>query len=763
MADLKQLAKDRERVNQLIKEQNALLAKQNQGSKEYESTITKIIQLEDRKRKVIQQEVALTKQVQPLYKQIESSITARAKKIQSLKTMAQDDVSYAGRLNQLSAKQLGNQTGLARLIQNRVSKEGELSKSSKAQLETLDSLAMGTNDIAGLQNEIAQSKLREGKLRGPLMKGTRDQEKSLQSILQDEIRMIELKKEQTAEQELNNEIFGKLDKLTGGLASKAKNFAEKMKDASPMEKTFLAATAALTAGGVMLAKLVSLGKEFAKTFDDIGKQFGSINLLGEELQGQLLDSNIEAIKLGGNINDVSSITSTLASNFGMSLDEASQLSSKVLDTSMALGISVDEGAQLFGVLTQTANLSADQAEKLSEGAAQLARQRGVAPAQVMRDIAGSAETVAMFTKQGGENIFDAAIAARQFGLNLDSVANAAKSSLDFESSLTAEVEASVLLGKQLNLQKAREAALNKDLVGFQKEIKNQLGGIGDFNKLNTLQQESLAKALGMNVAEVAKLANGTAEIGSGLAGQSFDDLLGEDAISNFTKLSNTLASIGATIVQSVGPALGSIAGFLTVPLEMVGKFVALLDEFGALAPMLITALGGIGAALTVMGVQAAVSGGKMLFAALASVAKAVGLMSASTLGFGTVAAVAMGAIATAGILGIMAKATGFADGGMIGRDGGTPAPTDTVPILGTPGEIILNKAQQTNVASNLATQPMMSDNSSNQVLNKLTAAVDGLVNNGVGIKGEFSNFGDAVSFSSERPLGSVSQVGVRPI
>ena len=113
----------------------------------------------------------------------------------------------------------------------------------------------------------------------------------------------------------------------------------------------------------------------------------------------------------------------------------------------------------------------------------------------------------------------------------------------------------------------------------------------------------------MSVSEVAKLANGTAEIGSGLAGQSFDDLLGEDAISNFTKLSNTLASIGASIVQSVGPALGSIAGYLTVPLEMIGKFVSLLDEFGALAPMLITGLGGIGAALTVMGVKAAISGG----------------------------------------------------------------------------------------------------------------------------------------------------------
>ena len=56
-----------------------------------------------------------------------------------------------------------------------------------------------------------------------------------------------------------------------------------------------------------------------------------------------------------------------------------------------------------------------------------------------------------------------------------------------------------------------------------------------------------------------------------------------------------------------------------------------------------------------------------------------------------------------------------------------------------------------------------SSQNSDRVMNNLAAAVDGLVNNGVGIKGEFSNFGDAVSFSSERSLGSVGQIGTRPI
>ena len=71
--------------------------------------------------------------------------------------------------------------------------------------------------------------------------------------------------------------------------------------------------------------------------------------------------------------------------------------------------------------------------------------------------------------------------------------------MNFQSSLNAEMESSIMIGRQLNLQKARELALSKDLTGFQKEIKNQLSGIGDFTELNVFQQESLAKALGPEI------------------------------------------------------------------------------------------------------------------------------------------------------------------------------------------------------------------------------------------------------------------------
>ena len=169
----------------------------------------------------------------------------------------------------------------------------------------------------------------------------------------------------------------------------------------------------------------------------------------------------------------------------MNVDQAAQLSSKVFDTSKAIGLSAAEGANLFGVLTQTANLSAEQAESLAEGAFQLARQAGVAPVAVLQDIASSAEEVALFTEDGGENIAEAAVQARQLGLSLSTTAKVAEGLLDFENSIRAEQEASVLIGRQLNLQRARELALNNDIAGATKEIVNQLGSEAEFNECHT--------------------------------------------------------------------------------------------------------------------------------------------------------------------------------------------------------------------------------------------------------------------------------------
>ena len=87
--------------------------------------------------------------------------------------------------------------------------------------------------------------------------------------------------------------------------------------------------------------------------------------------------------------------------------------------------------------------------------------------------------------------------AMELGMTLEGVAAAGKTMLNFEQSISAELEAELLTGKQLNLEKARLAALTGDYETLTEEINENVGDFGDFSKMNVLQQEALAKSVGM--------------------------------------------------------------------------------------------------------------------------------------------------------------------------------------------------------------------------------------------------------------------------
>ena len=402
---------------------------------------------------------------------------------------------------------------------------------------------------------------------------------------------------------------------------------------------------AITLAGIIKLS-ISAAKNFNATLDTVGSSFGSLNVLGGQFQKDLVQSQVDAVRVGASLQDVNTVVESLSSNFGISLDVADSLSGKIVDTSVALGISAQEGANLFGVLMQTADLSAVQAEKLTEGAFQLARANGVAPQAVLKDVAQSSETIAKFTKGAGENLFEAAIQARQFGLNIDGVAKAARGVLNFQQSIQAETTASVLLGKTLNLQRARELAINKDLVGFQKELKNQLAGVGKFSELNVFEQEALADALQMSVSEVAQLANGTKTLQGALRLGGFDDLAGQEALGVLTQLTAEFKAIGIQLTNTVGPALLTVLGPLKSFVETVGAGVQALKDFGALGPVITATLGAmIAKSIVAIGVQA-----KLFTGTFAATVAALGPF-----------AIPATAAALAGLVGLISKAGEVSD------------------------------------------------------------------------------------------------------
>ena len=119
---------------------------------------------------------------------------------------------------------------------------------------------------------------------------------------------------------------------------------------------------------------------------------------------------------------------------------------------------------------------------------------------------GIKDVSAATTLSFGKNpklIAQAVATAKSLGMELAKVDAIANSLLNFEDSISNELQAELLLGKDINLEKARQAALNNDLATVAEEIAQQAGSSAEFAKMNRIQQEALASAVGMSKEELA--------------------------------------------------------------------------------------------------------------------------------------------------------------------------------------------------------------------------------------------------------------------
>jgi len=131
---------------------------------------------------------------------------------------------------------------------------------------------------------------------------------------------------------------------------------------------------------------------------------------------------------------------------------------------------------------------------------------GVSLRKVMETIA-DASAATRFNIRGGENgLAKAASIAAKYGKSMDEVASSAKSLLDFENSISNELEAELFLGKDLNLERMRSASLTGDTATILKEQESLVRKNFKNLKGNVLAQEAFAKSIGMSVEDVAKMA-----------------------------------------------------------------------------------------------------------------------------------------------------------------------------------------------------------------------------------------------------------------
>jgi len=175
-----------------------------------------------------------------------------------------------------------------------------------------------------------------------------------------------------------------------------------------------------------------------------------------------------------------------------------------------------------------------------------------------------------------------ALATKKVGIEMASLVSASKGLLDIENSLNAEMEAEVMLGRELNLETARRAALEGDHLTVLKELAKEFGTVEEFQSLNVLQQEAAAAAAGLTVEEMTKMLANQDKITS-LKGEELEHFkktgeLAAEAVPFGERLAGFAAENVNSIIAGVG-AYGSMKQGISDAAKAAKSGMGILKKF----------------------------------------------------------------------------------------------------------------------------------------------------------------------------------------
>jgi len=491
----------------------------------------------------------------------------------------------------------------------------------------------------------------------------------------------------------------------------------------------------------LMAGIKSLGPALTKAFGPLTLIIELVQafLLSDKAAGDLAKSMDvtygRALDIRGELTEISNLSGDIALN-----TRAMQESYMAIGES--IGAQVDIGAanlELMTKLRENAGVSNETFISMSKyaaatgqevesattgflgGAKAISIQAGKALniKQLMNDISKTSNAVKLSIKGGAQGLGEAAAKAKLLGMNLDQADKLADSLLNFEESISAELEAELLTGKDLNLERARLAALNNDYATLTSEIARNVGSAAEFSAMNRLQQEAIAKAVGMTREELAstlteqealrtigrdlteeekaayefaKEKYGADKAAKMLGEGHLKDMMQQKSIQDrfnqsveklreiFVKISEPLLAITSILVDILTPAISVISqgfqGIFSIVNAIFNPVESLKDtlfKMGPLATGLATAFGVIGTAIVIQMVpglaRAAIGMIPLVIQAGILAVEAISAASAMTLGIGLISIIAGIAAGVAAMDSAKSSQKSVKDG-MIGPDGG---------------------------------------------------------------------------------------------
>ena len=337
--------------------------------------------------------------------------------------------------------------------------------------------------------------------------------------------------------------------------------------------------------GISSSQAQNMRAEFAQTAANANDIF--IN--STKIQTAFTDFSAELGMAVENSGTMLETFANLTGRFGLNNQEAAKLTS-------VLGLQNRDTEQVLENTIKTINASRSSGKEFFN------------TKEIIKDISNISNNVIASLGRSPDILSRAATKARELGLNLNQVENIADSLLNFESSISAELTAELLTGKQLNLERARFLALNNSIEELMEEINKQGINFTEFTKMGRIAQEALANTLGMNRDTMTEMlfnqekqelarkdANGE------LDKQTSKQFKALSAQQNFNEALEKSKTAFADLVIVFSPMidlLGLVAQgvtFLLKPLQVIGNIInSINNKFGETGKFITTLVVGAG-------------------------------------------------------------------------------------------------------------------------------------------------------------------------
>jgi hypothetical protein len=193
------------------------------------------------------------------------------------------------------------------------------------------------------------------------------------------------------------------------------------------------------------------------------------------------------------------------------LSGTEQLGDTTMKTFMKLNVHGNVSTEVLGKMYTLSKLTGKEAGTVANEIANQAQESikslklNVSMKNIMEGVSKVSNRVVLSFKGSGTALTSAVAQSKKLGLEMSKIEEIADKLLNIEDSIAAEMEAELLTGKDLNLEKAREAALNNDNKALMEALAEQNITAADFSKMNRIQQDALAKALGLSSSELADM------------------------------------------------------------------------------------------------------------------------------------------------------------------------------------------------------------------------------------------------------------------